>query len=81
MADNLGWGELGCYGGGALRGAPTPRFDNLAKQGLLLQNYNVEVSDLIQSQAIHATRKPYWREDTREASLMYRVTACLHAPR
>ena len=22
MADNLGWGELGCYGGGALRGAP-----------------------------------------------------------
>ena len=43
MADNLGWGELGCYGGGALRGAPTPRIDNLAKQGLLLQNYNVEV--------------------------------------
>ena len=21
LADNLGWGELGCYGGGALRGA------------------------------------------------------------
>ena len=20
LADNLGWGELGCYGGGALRG-------------------------------------------------------------
>ncbi len=25
VADNLGWGELGCYGGGSLRGAPTPR--------------------------------------------------------
>ena len=21
--DNLGWGEVGCYGGGELRGAPT----------------------------------------------------------
>ena len=25
--DNLGWGEVGCYGGGILRGAPTPRID------------------------------------------------------
>ncbi len=23
--DNFGWGELGVYGGGVLRGAPTPR--------------------------------------------------------
>ena len=37
VADNLGWGELGCYGGGALRGAPTPRIDQLAREGLLLQ--------------------------------------------
>jgi len=29
MVDNLGWGELGCYGGGILRGAPTPRLDNM----------------------------------------------------
>ena len=33
LADNLGWGELGCYGGGALRGAPTPRIDALALRG------------------------------------------------
>ena len=25
FADNLGYGELGAYGGGILRGAPTPR--------------------------------------------------------
>ena len=25
MVDNLGWGELGVYGGGELRGALTPR--------------------------------------------------------
>jgi arylsulfatase len=24
MVDNLGWGELGTYGGGILRGAETP---------------------------------------------------------
>ena len=42
MADNLGWGELGCYGGGSLRGAPTPRIDTLADEGLRLSNYNVE---------------------------------------
>ena len=40
--DNFGWGELGCYGGGELRGAPTPRIDQLASQGLRLQNFNVE---------------------------------------
>jgi len=30
MMDNLGWGEVGCYGGGILRGAETPRIDKLA---------------------------------------------------
>ena len=25
LMDNLGYGEVGCYGGGVLRGAPTPR--------------------------------------------------------
>lgn len=42
LADNLGWGELGCYGGGVLRGAPTPRIDALAREGTRLTNFNVE---------------------------------------
>lgn len=42
MVDNLGWGELGTYGGGALRGAPTPNLDELAAQGIKMQNFNVE---------------------------------------
>jgi arylsulfatase len=42
LTDNLGYGELGCYGGGILRGAPTPRIDNLAAEGLRLLNFNVE---------------------------------------
>ena len=28
--DNFGWGEIGAYGGGILRGAPTPNIDKLA---------------------------------------------------
>ncbi|MFA5488899.1 MAG: arylsulfatase [Candidimonas sp.] len=58
MADNLGWGELGCYGGGALRGAPTPRIDALAKQGLLLQNYNVESDCVPTRSALMTGRHP-----------------------
>ena len=30
LMDNFGWGELGTYGGGILRGAPTPRIDRVA---------------------------------------------------
>ena len=40
--DNFGWGEIGAYGGGILRGAPTPRIDSLAEEGLKLLNFNVE---------------------------------------
>src|SRR6476660_7180613 len=42
LADNVGYGELGVYGGGILRGAPTPRIDRLASEGLRLLNFNVE---------------------------------------
>jgi arylsulfatase len=42
MADNLGYGDLGCYGGGALRGMPTPRIDQLAAEGARLTQFLVE---------------------------------------
>jgi arylsulfatase len=42
MVDNLGWGELGVYGGGVLRGAETPRLDALASEGVRFLNFNVE---------------------------------------
>jgi arylsulfatase A-like enzyme len=42
LMDNLGYGEVGCYGGGVLRGAPTPRIDKLATEGTRLTNFNVE---------------------------------------
>lgn len=42
LTDNLGYGEPGVYGGGMVRGAPTPRIDQLAAEGLRLTNFNVE---------------------------------------
>jgi arylsulfatase len=42
LTDNLGYGEIGVYGGGATRGAPTPRIDQLAAEGLRLTNMNME---------------------------------------
>jgi arylsulfatase len=42
LADNVGYGDLGSYGGGELRGAPTPRLDELAQQGLRLTQFLVE---------------------------------------
>lgn len=58
VADNLGWGELGCYGGGALRGAPTPRIDGLAAEGLRLQNFNVESDCVPTRSALMTGRHP-----------------------
>ena len=34
MTDDVGWGDLGSYGGGAMRGAPTPNLDRLAQEGM-----------------------------------------------
>ena len=40
--DNFGWGEPGFNGGGIIRGAATPRMDQVASEGLRLTNFNVE---------------------------------------
>jgi arylsulfatase len=42
LMDNFGWGEVGVYGGGVMRGAPTPNIDSLATDGFRLTNFNVE---------------------------------------
>ena len=42
LADNVGYGDLGSYGGGELRGAPTPRLDALAQEGLRFTQFLVE---------------------------------------
>lgn len=42
LADNLGYGEVGAYGGGVTRGAQTPRIDSLARDGMRCLNFNME---------------------------------------
>ena len=42
LMDNFGYGEVGVYGGGVLRGAATPNIDGVAAEGFQLTNYNVE---------------------------------------
>ena len=44
LMDNFGWGEPGFNGGGIIRGAATPRLDQLADEGIrftiLMSNHN-----------------------------------------
>ena len=42
LADNVGYMDPGCYGGGAVVGAPTPRLDQMAKEGLRMTSYYSE---------------------------------------
>ena len=56
--DNLGFGELGCYGGGLVRGAPTPRIDELAAQGMRLTNMNMEAQCTPSRSAVMTGRIP-----------------------
>ena len=58
MVDNLGWGELGVYGGGVLRGTATPRLDALAKEGTRLLNFNVETQCTPTRSALMTGRHP-----------------------
>ena len=44
LVDDVGYTELGAYGGGKLRGAPTPNLDRLADEGMRLLQYYSEVS-------------------------------------
>ncbi|MHC4405532.1 MAG: arylsulfatase [Planctomycetota bacterium] len=58
MVDNVGWGEIGCYGGGILRGTETPRLDKLASEGMRLLNFNVEPQCTPSRSALMTGRHP-----------------------
>jgi arylsulfatase len=42
LADNLGYGDVGAYGAGEIRGMPTPNLDKLATEGLRFTQFLVE---------------------------------------
>jgi arylsulfatase A-like enzyme len=58
LMDNLGYGELGIYGGGILRGAVTPRIDRLAGESTRLLNFNVEAQCTPSRSALMTGRYP-----------------------
>jgi arylsulfatase len=66
--DNFGWGEIGAYGGGILRGAPTPNIDQLADEGLKLLNFNVE-SQCVPSRSAIMTGRYAIRSGTSQVPL------------
>jgi arylsulfatase len=68
LSDNVGFGELGAYGGGVLRGAPTPRLDRLAAEGLRFTNFNVEVECTPSRSALLTGRMPVRSGTWRAAS-------------
>jgi len=39
LVDDMGWGDVGVFGGGIAVGAPTPNIDRLARQGLRLTSF------------------------------------------
>ena len=75
MVDNLGWGELGVYGGGELRGAATPNLDKLASEGMRLQNFNVEPQCTPTRSAFMTGRRPIRSGTTRVVwGMLYGLT-------
>lgn len=44
LSDDIGWGELGSFSGGKIRGTPTPNLDQLASEGMTLLSHYSEPS-------------------------------------
>ncbi len=65
FADNLGYGELGCYGGGVVRGVATPHIDSLARDGVRLTNMNMEAQCTPSRSAVMTGRMPIRSGTTR----------------
>jgi len=54
LADNVGWGDLSCYGGRI----PTPRLDQLASEGMRFTNFNTEAQCTPTRSALMTGRMP-----------------------
>lgn len=44
LSDNVGYGDLGAFQGGEIRGCPTPNIDSIANEGLKLTQFLVEAA-------------------------------------
>ncbi len=81
LADNVGYGDLGSYGGGELRGAPTPRLDQLAQQGLRFTPIprRTRVHTVANCAHDRSILDPQWSfADHRSRNYQYSPRACVH---
>jgi arylsulfatase len=77
LADDVGYTELGSYGGGKLRGAPTPNLDKMASQGMRFLNFYSEVECSPSRGALTTGRHPV-RNGLYNITLPGEVGAGLH---
>ena len=78
LMDNFGYGEVGVYGGGVIRGAATPRIDSLASEGARFTNYNVEAECTPSRAALMTGRygiRTRLQEDGTPRDIWYGITA------
>lgn len=65
LSDNLGYGDIGAYGGGIIRGAPTPNIDELAAEGIRFTNFSTEAECTPSRSALMTGRMPIRSGTTR----------------
>ncbi len=58
LADDVGYTELGSYGGGKIRGAPTPNLDRMAEEGMRFLSFYSEVECSPSRGAVMTGRHP-----------------------
>jgi arylsulfatase A-like enzyme len=58
MTDDVGWMDLGAYGGGADRGAPTPNLDKFAAEGMRFTEYYAQPTCTLGRLAVMIGRQP-----------------------
>jgi len=72
LADDLGWGDLGCYGNPSIR---TPNLDRLAAQGMRFTDFYsaAEVNDKLERpstmRSVSAASRPAWRTSSKKIQL------------
>jgi arylsulfatase len=77
LMDNFGYGEIGVYGGGVLRGAATPNIDGIATEGFQLTNFNVEAECMTSRAALMTGRyaiRTRQRQDGPTRDIWYGIT-------
>ncbi|QDT69432.1 Arylsulfatase [Planctomycetes bacterium MalM25] len=67
MADDLGYGDVGCYGGRAI---PTPRLDRMAAEGLRMTRSYAPASTCTPTRYAVMTGEYPWRPRDRETSIL-----------